>query len=130
MKKQLVCAVVAGVAVGTIYLLCKSKKEKNISLKSMEEVIESELEIKEDPSAEKQDAIQEMYVAKENSAQSVGERHTVAAGIMADAFSNIMREIEPVEFDEKFEDTVVDTKDIDTINKLDLLSNELDELEK
>ena len=130
MKKLLVCVAVAGVAVGVIYLLRKNKKDEDGFSRSMDEKVDSEPITKEEMPTEKQDAVQEMYVAKEKSAQSVGERHTEAAGIMADAFANIMRDIEPVELDEKSEDIVVDTKDAETINKLDALSNELDEIEK
>lgn len=130
MKKLLICVAVAGVAVGAIYLLRKNKKDEKRYSRLVDEKFDSKSITKEERPTEKQDAVQEMYVAKEKSAQSVGERHTEAAGVMADAFANIMRDIDPVEFDEKSEDTVVDTKDVETINKLDSLSRELDELEK
>lgn len=130
MRKLLVCVAVAGVAVGGIYLLRKIKKGEDGFLRSTDDKVDFGPITKEEMLTEKQDAVQEMYVAKEKSVQSVGERHTEAAGIMADAFANIMRDIEPVELDEKSEDTVVDTKDVENINKLDSLSNELDELEK
>lgn len=128
MKKLLVCVAVAGVAV--IYFLCKNKNEENRSSKSRKEKFESDSVNKEETSAEEQGVIKEMYTAKGKSAQSVGDRHTEVAGIMADAFANIMKEIEPVEFEEKSVDTVVDTKDTETFNKLDSLSDELDELAK
>ncbi|TCS72776.1 hypothetical protein EDD59_1505 [Muricomes intestini] len=130
MKKLLVCAAVAGVAVGVYNLLCKAKKEENISSKPMEEKTDSEPEIKDETTVEEQDAVREMYVAKEKSTQSVRERHTEAAGIMADAFANIMKDVEPVELDEESVETVVDTKDVEIINELDSLSDELDELLK
>lgn len=130
MNKLLVCVAVAGVAVGAIYLLCKTQKEENISLKSIEEKYDSEAVIKEETSAEKQDTVPDMYVAKEKSAQSICERHSEAAGIMADAFTNIMKDVEPVELDKKSVETVVDNKDVEIINELDSLSDELDELLK
>ncbi|MEG2254089.1 MAG: hypothetical protein RSC33_02035 [Vagococcus sp.] len=121
MKKLLVCVAVAGVAVGAIYLLSKTKKE---------EKYDSEAVTKEETSAEEQDTVQDMYVVKEKSAQSVRERHSEAAGIMTDAFTNIMKDVEPVELDKKSVEPVVDNKDVEIINELDSLSDELDELLK
>lgn len=122
MKKLLVCAAVTGVMVGFYYLRCKIKKEENISSKPMEEKTDPEPPIKDKTTVEERDT--------EKSAQSVSERHTEAAGIMADAFANIMKEIEPVELDEESAEAVVDTKDVEIINELDSLSDELDELLK
>lgn len=130
MKKLIVCVAVTGVAVGAIYLLCKTKKEENVSSKSTDEKFDSGAVTKEETSDEEKDATQEMNVAKGKSAQSISERHIEAAGIMVDAFANIMREIEPVALNEEPVDTVDDSQDVETINKLDSLSNELDELAK
>lgn len=130
MKKILVFVAVAGVVVGVYYLLRKTEKEENISSKPMEEKNEFELKIKDETTVEGQDAVQEMYDAKEKSAQSVGERQTEAARIMADAFANIMKDVEPIQLDGESVETVVDTKDGEIINELDSLSDELDELAK
>lgn len=129
-KKLLVCVAVAGVAVGVIYFLCKTKKKENISSKPMGEKYDSEAVTKEETSVEEQDTVQDMYVAKEKSAQSVRERHTEAAGIMADAFVNIMKDVEPIELDKESAESVVDNKDVRIMNELDSLSDELDELLK
>lgn len=96
----------------------------------MEEKTNSAPQIKDKTTVEEQNTVQEMYVSKERSAQSVHERHTEAAGIMADALANIMKDVEPVELDEDSIETVVDTKDVEIINELDSLSDELDELLK
>lgn len=130
MKKLLVCAAVAGVTVGFYYLLCKIKKEENISSKPVEKKTDSEPKIKDKTTVEEQNTVQEMYVAKGKSAQSVRKRHTEAAGIMADAFANIMKDVESVELVEESVEAVVDTKDVEIINELDSLSDELDELLK
>lgn len=130
MNKLLVCVAVAGVTVGAIYLLYKTKKEENTSPKSIEEKYDSEAVTKEETSAEEQDTVQDMYVAKGKSAQSVRKKHSEAAGIMADAFTNIMKDIAPVGLDKESVEPAVDNKDVEVINELDSLSDELDELLK
>lgn len=130
MKKVLVCVAVSGVVVGTIYSLCKTKKEENKPSKLMEEKFDSETVKKEETSAVEQYTVLDMYVAKEKSTKSVYERHAEAAGIMDGAFTNIMKDVEPVKLDKESFETVVDTKDVEIINELDSLSDELDELLK
>lgn len=126
MKKLLVCATVAGLAVGVYCLLCRTKKGENVPSKWMERKSDFQTETKEDT----QDVVKEMHDAKENSAQAVYERHTEAAGIMADAFTNIMKEVEPIKLDEKSVEPVIDTKDVEIIQDLNSLSDDLDELLK
>lgn len=128
MKKLLACVAVVGVAVGVIHLLCKTRKKENISSKSMEGKFISKTVNKDETSTEEQDTVQDMYATKGKSAQSVHERHTEAAGIMSSAFTNIMKDIEPVGLDKESVEAVVDTKDVEIINELDSLSDELDEL--
>lgn len=130
MNKLLACVVVAGVAVGAIYLLCKTKKEENIYSKSMEDKYDFDSDLREEPLADNQDAVEETYETKKNSAQAVHERHAEATSIMTDSFKNIMEAVEPIENLEESVDQIIDTKDAETIKELESLSNELDELLK
>lgn len=130
MKKLLVRTAAVGVVVGVCYLLFKIKKEDNKSAKSIKEKTDFELKVKDEATVEEYDVVQEMYVAKEKSAQSISERHTEGARIITDTFANIMKDIDMVESDTESVEAVVDIKNIEIINELDSLSNELDKFIK
>ncbi len=125
MKKIFVGAILVGLA-ASAYFVFKNKKKENVSSDYSKPSPEAEKPIVPDDS----DGIKEMYEVKESSAQSVYERHTEAASVMADAFKNIMESVDPIENDDATVDAVIDTKDVETIQELDSLSDELDELLK
>lgn len=127
MKKLFVGAILVGLAVGA-YFVFKDRKKEHVS--SQEDNSNHSPKAKEPIIANNSDGIKEMYEAKESSAQAVRERHTEAAGIMADAFKNIMEDVDSIENDEVAVDAVIDSKNIETIQELDSLSDELDELLK
>lgn len=128
MKRLFVGAVLVGLAAGAYFVL-KDKNKKVIS-QPHEGYSKASPKAEEPSVPDNLDEINEMHEAKDSSAQSVSERHAEAAGIMADAFKNIMESIEPIENVDATSDVVIDTKDVETIQELDSLSDELDELLK
>lgn len=130
MKKILVYSTIVGVVVGIYCLVCKTKNTDNVSSKPMKGKPDFEPENKRETPIDERDVVKEMYDTKGKNAQAINERHNKTAEIMADAFKNIMEEVEPVEFDEETVEPVIDTTDMEIINELDSLSDELDELLK
>ena len=130
MKKLSIYASVVGLAVGTIYLLCKKKKSHVMALKPMDNKNDFEQENHSEEPVREFDGIGKMYQAKSESAKAIHDRHTETSEIMTDAFKNIFSEIEPVVLDDETGDTVIDTESVEIIKESDSLSDELDELLK
>lgn len=124
-KKILIITTIVVLTVGITYLLFKAKKSNEMNEKSNDEP-ENVIEMPVDT----HDMESELKETKYRSAQTVYERHTEAAEIMTDAFSNIMKEVQPVEIEKKSEEPVIDTQDVEVVKELDSLSDELDELLK
>ena len=112
------------------YFVFKNKKKENVSSQPQRDYSKSSPEAEKPIVPDDSDGIEEIYEAKEISAQSIYERHTEASSFMADAFKNIMESVDPIENDDASVDAVIDTKDVETIQELDSLSDELDELLK
>lgn len=129
MKKLFVGVILVGLVAG-VYFALKDKKKEYVSSQPQEDNLKPSPENEEPKVVNNTDAVKEMYEAKETSKQAVHERHTEAASIMADAFKNIMETVDPIVDDEEIVDNVIDTKNIETIQELDSLSDELDELLK
>lgn len=118
-----------GLAVSA-YFVFKNKKKENVSSQPQREYLKSIPEAEKPIVSDDSDGIKEMYEANESSTQSVHERHTEAASIMADVLKNIMESVVPIENDDASVNAVIDTKDVETIQKLYSLSYELYELLK
>lgn len=129
MKKLFVGAIIVGL-VASAYFVFKNKKKENVSSQPQRDYSKPSPEAEKPIVPDDSGGIKEMYEAKESSAQSVYERHTEAASVMADAFKNIMESVDPIGNDDASVDAVIDTKDVETIQELDSLSDELDELLK
>lgn len=130
MKKIFICTAIAGLTVGIICLLYKTKKANNVTSNPMKEKSDDESETKSETPVDKQDVVNELNETKDRSAQTVYERHSEAAEIMTDAFNNILKEVEPVELEDETVEPIIDTQDVEVIKELDSLSDELDELLK
>ena len=130
MKKIFIYTVIAGLTVGIIYLLCKTKKTNNVTSNPMKEKSDDEPENKSETPVDEQDVVNELKETKDRSAQTVYERHSEAVEIMTKAFNNILKEVEPVELKDETVEPIIDTQDVEVIKELDSLSDELDELLK
>lgn len=78
-----------------------------------------------------------MYQAKNESAQTVYERHTEASSIMKDAYNNIMEDFVEDFSDksntnskEKNKEIVIDSESGSVMKEIDSISDELDDLLK
>lgn len=129
MKKLLVGTVLVGLAVGA-YFVFKDKKREDAYSKAQEDNVTTNPEVEEEPVSDKNDEVKEMYEVKEVSAEAIHDRHTEAASIMADSFKNIMEEVEPIDNLEDSVEPIIDSKYVETMQELDSLSDELDELLK
>lgn len=149
MNKLFICASVAGLAAGVAFWLHKKGKSYSIMTGTVDEKAEAEAEAKSEPhednfsqntqntqhttNTQNANAMEEMYQAKSESAQTIFERHSEAASIMKDAYADIMED-----FVEDFsgeadanpkdnKEVAVDGEFISVMNENDLISDELDD---
>ncbi len=130
MKKMLIYVSLIGIATGVIYLLSKKEKsEKDVSKSDVNKANIITNTAKEEHINET-NVMEEVYQAKFESAQKVHQRHSEAAEIMADAYKNIFRELDPIVFHEENGDIVIDNESATVMKELDLISDDLDDLLK
>ena len=145
MNKLFICASVAGLAAGVAFWLHKKGKSYSIMTGTVDEKAEAKSEPHEDnfsqntqntqhtTNTQNANAMEEMYQAKSESAQTIFERHSEAASIMKDAYADIMED-----FVEDFsgeadanpkanKEVAVDGEFISVMNENDLISDELDD---
>ena len=123
MKKLILYVSMIGLIIGgVIYLIIKKNKSIVPENRSAEMKPDSfEKEFVSEP-----DIAEEITDSKNSSAQSVHDRHVEAADIMHSAFESIYKDTEPLEPDGEKEPVV--TEAVVTNNKLNSLSDELDDL--
>lgn len=125
MKKIFISTAIAGLTIGTIYLLFKTKK-----VNCIKEKFNDELENKSETLVNKHHLVNELNETKDRRVQTIYERHFEATEIMTDAFNNILKEVELVPHENEAGKPIIDTQDVKAIKELDSLSDELDELLK
>lgn len=137
MKKLFFYASVAGLAAGVVYGLCKRRKFNNTASKKEDEKVDFESRHREEEISRDLNITEEMYQAKNESAQAVYERHSEANEIMKDAYSNIMENFvedfsceKDANKEEKKKDVIIDGESVSIMKEIDLVSDELDDLLK
>lgn len=139
MKKIFICsfALLGGLATGVIYWLCKKREYDNTASKLTDEKVDFKPKPQKEYITQTSNTVDEMCQAKSESSQNIHERHLAASEIMKDAYSNIMEDFVENLSDEKFESeenntqkSVIDSEDISVMEKLNLISNDIDDILK
>lgn len=137
MKKLLIYVSVVGFAVGVVYWLCKKGKFINTASKTADEKVDFESIPQEEEISRNSIIMEKMYQAKNESAQTVYERHTEASSIMKDAYNNIMEDFVEDFSDKsntnskgKNKEIVIDSESGPVMKEIDSISDELDNLLK
>ena len=137
MKKLIIYASVIGLTAGIIYWLYKKEKSSTITSKTADMKVDFEPDSQREETQENTSAVEEMYQAKNESSQSIYERHSEAGSIMKDVYSNIMENFVETFSDgknaeekgEKKED-IIDGESVSLMKEIDSISDELDDLLK
>lgn len=137
MKKAIVYVAVAGLAVGAVYLLYKRDKANSPVSAPEDKKVALELETHEESKNQKTENVDEIFRAKNESAQAVYERHTEAGKIMKESYTKIMEDFVEDFSDGKVVDEasgikekVIDSESVAVIKEIDSISDELDDLLK
>lgn len=135
MKKWFIYASVVGLAAGVIYWLCKKGKSSTSTFQMTDKKVNCEATSLGEDKSQNTDAVEEMYRTKNESVQTVYERHTEASSIMKDAYSNIMENF--VEYfsnksntnsKDENKEIVIDCESASVMKEIASLSDELDDL--
>lgn len=136
MKKWFICASVVGLA-GVIYWLCKRGKSNTATSQMVNKKVDFETNSQEEENSQNTDVVEKMYQTKNESAQTVYERHTEASSIMKDAYSNIMEDFvedfstkSNTNSKDKNKEIVIDSKSASVMKEIDSISDELEDLLK
>lgn len=136
MKKWFICASVVGLA-GVIYWLCKRGKSNTATSQMVDKKVDFETNSQEEENSQNTDVVEKMYQTKNESAQTVYERHTEASSIMKDAYSNIMEDFvedfstkSNTNSKDKNKEMVIDSKSVSVMKEIDSISDELEDLLK
>ncbi|MBO8463805.1 MAG: hypothetical protein IAC13_07735 [Firmicutes bacterium] len=137
MKKTFIYASVIGVVGGVIYWLCKKEKCNNTISKSVDKKVDFESKSQEKSISQESNVVEEMYQVKDESVQSIYERHLKAGEIMKDAYQNIMEDFvenfsskKVVTEKDENKEVIIDNESISVMKELDSISGELDDLLK
>lgn len=135
MKKLFIYTSVIGITAGVVYWLCKKEKSNNTVSKSVDNKVDFEAKVQEEEISHESNAVDEMYQAKCESAQAVYERHSEAGEIMKDAYHNIMEDFvedfsaeKVVNEKDETKEVISDSEVVSVMKKIDLISDELDDL--
>lgn len=132
MKKWFICASVVVLA-GAIYWLCKRGKSNTATSQMVDKKVDFETNSQEEENSQNTDVVEKMYQTKNESAQTVYERHTEASSIMKDAYSNIMEDFSTksnTNSKDKNKEIVIDRKSVSVMKEIDSISDELEDLLK
>lgn len=137
MKKWFIYASAVGLAAGVIYWLCKKGKSNTSTSPIVDKKVDFATDSHDEENSQNTDVGEEMYQAKNESAQTVYERHTEASSIMKDAYNNIMEDFVEDFSDksntnskEKNKEIVIDSESGSVMKEIDSISDELDNLLK
>ena len=135
MKKWFIYASVVGLAAGVIYWLCKKGKSSTSTFQIADKKVNCEATSLGEDKSQNTDAVEEMYRTKNESVQTVYERHTEAGSIMKDAYSNIMENFVEDFLDksntnskDENKEIVIDCESASVMKEIASLSDELDDL--
>lgn len=129
MKKLLTATIIVASTVG-MYLTRREKKKKVSYSKQKQYNKPSIPEVKKEPVESLNDKMKKIDETKYASEKAIHDRHVEAASIMADAYKNIMEEMEPINNFKDSVEIIIDSNDDKNIKDLDSMSAELDELLK
>ncbi len=137
MKKMFIYASVVGLTAGVIYLLYKQEKSNNTVSKPADKKEVSETIHQEEEVSQKSKTVDEIYQTKNESAQTIYERHSEAGEIMKDAYRNIMEDFvedfpseKVVNKENETKEAVIDSAYVSVMKEIDSISDELDDLLK
>lgn len=137
MKKWFIYVLVVGLVAGVIYWLCKKGKSNTATSPIVDKKVDFETSSQEEENSQNTDVVEEMYQTKNESAQTVYERHTEASSIMKDAYNNILEDFVEDFSDksntnskDKNEEIVIDSESVSVMKEIDSISDELDALLK
>ena len=138
MKKLLICVSVIGVVAGVAYWVYMTEKaNKKAATAPATNTMNFDPMPQESKETQETDVPDKMNQAKNECVQDVYERHSAAAEMMKDAYSNIMEDfvegysVEGTEGIKKNDNkTIIDSEDVSVIKELDSISDELDDLLK
>ncbi len=133
MKKMFICAAVVGVATGVVCYLCKKEKANAVisNTKTEDKKVGTEMCFQEEAVFQHANVEEEMYQAKNESAQAMYERHSEASSIMRDAYNNIMEDFsgeKDADIKDKNKEVIIDSESVSVIKEIDSISDELDDL--
>lgn len=137
MKKMFIYASVVVLTAGVIYLLYKQEKSNNTVSKPADKKEVSETIHQEEEVSQKSKTVDEIYQTKNESAQTIYERHSEAGEIMKDAYRNIMEDFvedfpseKVVNKENETKEAVIDSAYVSVMKEIDSISDELDDLLK
>lgn len=136
-KKVFIYASVAGLATGVIYWLSKKEKTNQSVSAPVDNKVDLAPRHYEEELSQNSTVMDEMYQAKSESVQAVFERHSEASEIMKDSYRNIMEnfvedfsDVKVVNDKDESKPIIIDSESVSVMKKIDLISDELDDLLK
>lgn len=137
MKKPFIYASVVGLVAGVAYWLCKKEKSNNSVSKLVDSKVDFELKHQEEEISKESNVVEEIYQAKDESIQTIYERHLEADEIMKDSYRNIMEDFvedfsseKVVNEEDETKEVIIDSESVSVIKEIDLISDTLDDLLK
>lgn len=135
MKKLFIYASVVGLTTGVVYGLYRNEKSKNTTSKKADKKVDLETRPQEEEISQNSNVVEEMYQAKNESAQAVYERHSEANEVMKDVYRNIMEDFvedfsgeKDANEKEKNKEVIVDDEFVSVMKEIDSISDDLDDL--